>query len=72
MFDIKIVTRLRGFLVIFLYFFGFSVRSSSFWESRDNGVVKKFAMLTLKPRGHVRILHIEDGLFKSLKSVIDE
>ena len=37
---IKILTWLRGFLVIFVYFVWFSLRSSLFWKSRDNGVVK--------------------------------
>ena len=35
---------------------GFFVLIILFWELRDNGVVKKFAILTLKPRSHVRIL----------------
>ena len=38
------------------YLVWFSLRSSLFWKLLDNGVVKKFAILTLKPRSHVRIL----------------
>ena len=33
-----------------------SLCSSLFWELRDNGVVKDFAVLSLKARSHVRIL----------------
>ena len=54
---IKILTcmtpRLSGH---FLYLVLFSLCSSLFWELRDSEVVKKFAVLTLKPRSHVRIL----------------
>ena len=42
-----ILTRLWGFLVIFLYLVCFFLRSSLLWELRDNGVVKKFAILSL-------------------------
>ena len=37
---IKILTWFRGFLVIFLYLFWFSLCSSLFWEVRDDGVAK--------------------------------
>ena len=37
---IKILTWLRGLLVIFLYLVGFSLCASLVWELRDNGVVK--------------------------------
>ena len=37
---IKILTLLRGFLVIFPYLVLFSLCSSLFWELLDNGVVK--------------------------------
>ena len=47
---IKILTWLRGFLVIFLYLVWCSLCSNLFWELLDNGVVKKIAILTLKPR----------------------
>ena len=54
---IKILTRLRGFLVIFLYLFWFSLCSSLFWELQDKGVdLEKFTILALKPRSRVRIL----------------
>ena len=54
---IKILTWLRGFLVIFLYLFWFSLCSSLFWELRDKRVdLEKFTILALKPRSHVRIL----------------
>ena len=53
---IKILTWLQGFLVIFPYLVCLSLCSSLFWELRDNGVVKKFAILTLKHRTHVRVL----------------
>ena len=54
---IKILTWLRGFLVIFLYLFWFSLCSSLFWELRDKRVdLEKFTTLALKPRSHVRIL----------------
>ena len=39
---IKIVTRLPGFLIIFLCLVWFSLCSSLFWELRDNGVVWNF------------------------------
>ena len=49
---IKILTWLRGFRVILLIWFYFL-----FWEFRDNEMKKKKnAILTLKPRSHVRIL----------------
>ena len=37
---IKLLTVLRGFLVIFLYLVWFSFCPSLFWEFRDNGVLK--------------------------------
>ena len=43
---IKILTWLRGFLVIFLYFIWFSFRSSLFEELRDNGVVESLKTLS--------------------------
>ena len=52
---IKILTRLRGFLVFFLYQDWFSLCSILFWELQDNGVVKNLQILTLKPQSHVRI-----------------
>ena len=39
---IKILTWLRGFLVIFLYLVLFSLCSSCLWELRDNGFVTIF------------------------------
>ena len=45
--------RLSGHFSIFGLFF---LCSNLFWELRDNGVVKKIAILTLNPQGHVRIL----------------
>ena len=42
---IKILTRLRGFLVISLYLVWFSLCSSLFWQLRNNEVLKN---LTLK------------------------
>ena len=39
---IKILTWLRGFLVIFLYLVLFSLWSSRLWELRDNGFVTIF------------------------------
>ena len=39
---IKILTWLRGFLVIFLYLVLFSLCSSRLWELRDNGFVTIF------------------------------
>ena len=54
---IKILSWLRGFLVIFpIYLVWFTLCSSLFWELRDNGVLKNLQFLTLKPRSHVRIL----------------
>ena len=44
---IKILTWLRGFLVIFLYLFWFSLCLSLFWELRDNGVVKNLQFCPL-------------------------
>ena len=52
----KILTWLRGFLVIFLHLVLFSLCSSLFWELRHNGCREKFVILTLKPRSHFRIL----------------
>ena len=53
---IKILTRLRGFLVIFLYIlFCILCVQSLLWKLWDNGVVKKFAILSLKSRSNVRI-----------------
>ena len=43
---IKILTWLRGFLVIFLYLIWFSFRSSLFEELRDNGVVESLKTLS--------------------------
>ena len=51
----KILTWLRGFLVIFLYLVWFSLGSSIFWELRDKRSLEKFAILTLKSRSHEKI-----------------
>ena len=51
----KILTRLRGFRVFFLYLDWFSLCSILFWELQDNGVVKNLQILTLQPQSHVRI-----------------
>ena len=45
----------RNFTV-FLYLVRFCLSSSLFWELRGNGVVKNFAILSIKPRSHVRSL----------------
>ena len=37
---IKILTKFRGFLVIFLYSVWFSLCSSLFWQLRDNGLME--------------------------------
>ena len=45
-------------MVIFPYLVWYSLCSKLFWELQDNTEWsgKKFAILTLKPRNHVRIL----------------
>ena len=43
---IKILTSLRGFLVIFLYLVCFFLRSGLFEELRDNGVMKSLKNLS--------------------------
>ena len=45
--------RLSGHFSLLVWF---SLFSSLFWELRDNGVLEKFAILTLKPRSHARFL----------------
>ena len=52
---IKILTWLRGFLVFFLYLVWFSLCSSLLGIARQWSR-EKFAILSLKPRSHVRIL----------------
>ena len=59
---IKILTRLRGLLISFLYFVWFSLCSSLFWQFRDNGVVRN---LQFDPRNHVRILILNVGYWNS-------
>ena len=53
---INILTWLRGFQVKLLYLVLFSLYPSLFWELRDKRNLKKFAILTRKPRSHARIL----------------
>ena len=54
--SIKIPTRLRGVLVIFLYLVWFSLCLGFYWELKDKEVEKKNAILSLKPLSQVRIL----------------
>ena len=54
---IKILTKVRGFLVIFLYFGLVFFVFNSLLVIATQWSGKKFAILTLKPRSHVRILY---------------
>ena len=69
---IKILACIRGFQVIFLNFLGFSLCSDLLWELQDNGVVKKFAILTLKPGSRVRILTYRTGAILLITHMITD
>ena len=58
---IKILTWLRGFLVIFLYLVWFSLRSSLFWKFLDNGVVKNLQFWPLNLGVMLEFWYIERG-----------
>ena len=56
----QVIARVRYIKVltgsVFLYLAWLSLCLSLFWELRDTGVLENFAILTLKPLIHVRIL----------------